>query len=445
MAMVKRAPHISTPYSAYHHTQMPQEDEELTHVGPGTPCGEYFRRFWQPVPIDRELKDLPIRVRLLGEDLCLFRDKSGRVGLLEIRCPHRGTSLEYGLVEEKGIRCCYHGWLFDVDGRILDTPNEPPESTYKEKLCHGAYPVTELEGIYFTYMGPPEKYYPFPLYDTLQMSGYHLVAGKPSFAPCNWLQIAENSQDPSHTAFLHTRVSVGQFFNEKGEATMEFGEVGELDWIETPIGMAYVNTRRSGNDVWVRIGEIIHPNMQQTAPNPSFPQVYEEGQNERRDFLWFTKWLVPIDDTNTLSVRYLHHRDGSSTISHSNPLLGDGGGNTADRPYEDRQRVPGDYEAEVGQGPITIHALEHLGAADRGVTMYRKLLRQGIRAVQRGEDPKGVDRENREVVHCFGGNTMVYLPPAATPEEDKKLLKATGLRVAKGYLKNPPHVNGYAK
>ena len=132
-------------------------------------------------------------------------------------------------------------------------------------------------------------------------------------------------------------------------------------------------------------------------------------------------------------------------VSNSNPLMGEGGGNTADRPYEERQRFPGDYEAEVGQGPITIHALEHLGAADRGVTMFRKLLRDGIRAVQRGEDPKGVIREDGKVVNCYGGNTMVYLPPAATPEEDKKLLQETGRRVAEGYLKNPPHVNGYAK
>lgn len=443
MATSKRETFLSSKYSAYHHRNMPTENEELTHVGPGTPCGEYFRKFWQPLPIDKELKDLPIRVRLLGEDLVLFRDKRGAVGLLELRCSHRGTSLEFGLVEEIGIRCCYHGWLFDVDGTILDTPNEPPESTYKERLCHGAYPVFEFHGHYFTYMGPPEDYYPFPHYDSLNMPGYKLIAGSPYYTPCNWLQIAENSQDPTHTAFLHTRVSGGQFFNEKGEPAEEFGDIGELDWIETPIGMAYVNTRRSGDDVWVRLGEIIHPNMQQTALNPTFPQKYPDGTDRKQEFLWFTKWLVPIDDTHTMSVRFLHQPENSESIASGlDPNLGDGGGNLI-RPYEEQQRNPGDYEAEVGQGDITIHALEHLGYADRGVILFRQLLKKGIDSVKRGEDPKGVIRNPDEVVHCYGGNIMLRIPAAPTKELDRKLLKATGLKVAQECLDNPPHVALY--
>jgi len=122
----KRAPFITKPYRAYYHREVPDEDDALTHVGPGTPMGEYLRRFWQPIAYSHEIKDLPLRVRRLGEDLVLFRDKSGHVGLLELHCNHRGTSLEYGKIEEHGIRCCYHGWLFDVDGRILrDAPGAP--------------------------------------------------------------------------------------------------------------------------------------------------------------------------------------------------------------------------------------------------------------------------------------------------------------------------------
>src|SRR5438045_7902861 len=140
---------LNRPFRAYDWRDVPQEDTELTHVGPRTPCGEYLRRFWQPVALSSELTDLPKRVRILGEDLVLFRDKSGRTGLLQLYCSHRGTSLEFGLVSERGIRCCYHGWRFDVDGRILETPGEPPGSTIKERLFHGAYATREYKGLVF--------------------------------------------------------------------------------------------------------------------------------------------------------------------------------------------------------------------------------------------------------------------------------------------------------
>ena len=144
--MSERAPFLNTAYSAYYHRERPPEDEELTRVGPGTPCGEYLRRFWQPVILSNELGELPRRLRILGEDLVAFRDKSGAIGLLELHCPHRGTSLEFGLIGDKGIRCCYHGWLFDCDGTILETPGEPADSTLKDRLFHGAYPVHEHKG-----------------------------------------------------------------------------------------------------------------------------------------------------------------------------------------------------------------------------------------------------------------------------------------------------------
>ena len=115
--MGTRAPFLTTAYGGYLHNEVPEADEELTHVGPGTPCGEYLRRFWHPVVRSDELKDLPVRIRILGEDLVVFRDQSGRVGLLELHCPHRGTSLEFGIICETGIRCCYHFWRIDVDGK----------------------------------------------------------------------------------------------------------------------------------------------------------------------------------------------------------------------------------------------------------------------------------------------------------------------------------------
>ena len=143
--MVTRAPFLKTRYGGYFHREVPAEDAELTHVGAGTPCGEYFRRFWQPICFSDDLRDLPRRVKILAEDLVAFRDQSSAVGLLELHCPHRGTSLEFGLIDQRGIRCCYHGWLFAADGTILETPGEPVESTLKDRLYHGAYPTHEVQ------------------------------------------------------------------------------------------------------------------------------------------------------------------------------------------------------------------------------------------------------------------------------------------------------------
>src|SRR6185295_12390917 len=161
-----KADRLLNRYSGYRHNRTVTEDPELTHVGPGTPCGEYLRRFWQPICFSDDLRDLPLHVTILGEELVAFRDFRGALGLLELHCPHRGTSLEFGLISTRGIRCCYHGWLFDVDGAILETPGEPAHSTLKDRLCHGAYPTHEYNGIMFAYMGPPEEQPPFSMYDS---------------------------------------------------------------------------------------------------------------------------------------------------------------------------------------------------------------------------------------------------------------------------------------
>src|SRR6266704_1769075 len=288
--MAARAPFLNAPYSAYRHRARPPVDEEFTRVGPGTQCGEYLRRFWQPVVLSGELGDLPRRLRILGEDLVAFRDKSGAIGLLELHCPHRGTSLEFGLVGDKGIRCCYHGWLFGVDGTILETPCEPADSTLKDRLCHGAYPTHEHQGILFAYLGPPDRQPPFPVYDSLARPGYRVIPGQQYFYPCNWLQIMENTMDPAHTAFLHTIVSGAVFTNE-------FGVLPELEFVETPIGMIYVATRRVGDNIWARMVENILPNLQQVAP------IWEDGRKEHPfSGPMMSRWIVPMDNTNTMFV-----------------------------------------------------------------------------------------------------------------------------------------------
>jgi phenylpropionate dioxygenase-like ring-hydroxylating dioxygenase large terminal subunit len=403
---------LNAPYGAYHFREEPSEDAELTHVGPGTPCGEYFRRFWQPVAFSHELQDLPIAIRILGEDLVIFRDQSGRVGLLQRHCSHRGTSLEYGLVSERGIRCCYHGWLFDVDGTILETPGEPPESTFKDRLCHGAYPTHEYGGAVFAYMGPPDKKPEFPMYDMFQMPGYQISPGPRYVLHCNWLQVKDNAMDPVHTAFLHTIVSGAQF-------TDAFGEVGIMEWDYIPGGMEYIHTRRVGDMVWVHTADFFTPNIHQFPP--TFEDAKEEKVFQRPQA---TDWTVPIDDTNTMKTRFTY-------INESEPrtLAFKRFGQELDRPYEERQRKPGDYDVAVSQRPIAVHALEHLGATDRGIIMLRKLVRDGIRAVQRGEDPPGIVRAPGQVIPSYSQDTIIHIPPAATPEEDEALLRETGRKV----------------
>jgi nitrite reductase/ring-hydroxylating ferredoxin subunit len=427
--MATRAPFLKTRFGGYFHREIPEEDAELTHVGPGTPCGEYLRRFWQPVCFSDELNDLPLRLKILSEDLVAFRDKSGAAGLLELHCPHRGTSLEFGLIGEKGIRCCYHGWLFEVDGTILETPGEPADSTLKDRLFHGAYPIREYNGIVFAYMGPPELKPPFPLYDTFNRPGYRMIPGRKYCFPANWLQVHENTMDPVHTAFLHTIVA-GAVFTE------EFGVLPELEYVETPIGMVYVGTRRIEDNVWTRMVEVVLPNLQQVAP------IWETGREERAfSGPMMSRWALPVDDTNTLLIEFRHVCETDEVTTPAwwadrDIMLP---GQLAADSYEEGQLHPGDFEAQVSQRPIAIHGLEHLSETDRGVSMFRNQVRRGIRAVAAGRDPIGVFRGNGAgVIPTYCNNTVVRMPAAGTIELDKRLMRETGRRLAEGYLKNPP-------
>jgi len=431
-AMTTRASFLTTRFGAYHHRERPDEDAELTHVGPGTPCGEYFRRFWQPICFSDDLRDVPRRVTILGEELVVFRDLGGHLGLLELHCPHRGTSLEFGLLSERGIRCCYHGWLFDVDGAVLETPGEPAESTLKSRLCHGAYPTFQYKGIVFAYLGPPDQQPPFPTYDSFERRGYRIIPGRQYFYPCNWLQILENAMDPVHTAFLHTIVAGSQF-------TDEFGKVPELDFIETPVGMIYIATRRVGENVWARMVENVLPNLQQVAP------IWEDGHREHPfGGPMMSRWIVPQDDTHTMFIEFRHVSDAEGVTPGwwaDRQVMLPGQLPEADS-LEASQRRPGDYEAQVGQRPVAIHALEHLGATDRGVIMFRGQIRRGIRAVQAGEAPQGLSREAGAVMATYCNDTVVRVPPASTPEEDRQLMRAAGRRLAESYLEHPPLAAG---
>jgi phenylpropionate dioxygenase-like ring-hydroxylating dioxygenase large terminal subunit len=427
--MPKKAGFLKTEYGAYFHRVTPSEDAELTHVGPGTPCGEYLRRFWQPVAFSHELRDLPLRVRILGEDLVVFRDKRGEVGVLELHCPHRGTSLEFGLVSARGIRCCYHGWLFDVTGRILETPGEPADSTLKARLCHGAYPVREALGLVFAYMGPPDRRPELPMYDTLTLPGYRVLPGRKHVLPCNWLQIKENIMDTAHLAFLHTIVSGAQF-------TDSFGILPQVEWHETAIGIVAVQSRRVDDNIWIRISELMLPNVHQ------FPPTWETGKTPKlqsRPMMMI--WSVPLDDAHTMNIALVLLPESIEVDAQRFEAIKESFGQTGDRPYEERQRVPGDYDAQVGQRPIAIHALEHLASTDRGVLGVRRLLRQGIRDVKRGKDPRGVVRLPTASIPTHSQDTVLRIPPAPDPDADRVLLREVGRNVLAGSYRDAPAIS----
>jgi phenylpropionate dioxygenase-like ring-hydroxylating dioxygenase large terminal subunit len=410
--MPDRMPFLNKPYSAYYHRGLPPEDEELTRVGPGTPCGEYLRRFWQPVILTSELKDLPVKLRILGEDLVAFRDGTGEIGLLELHCPHRGTSLEFGLIGEKGIRCCYHGWLFGCDGAILETPGEPTDSTLKEKLWHGAYPVHEHKGLVFAYMGPSDKEPPFPMLDTWDLPGYRQIPRAPTHWDCNWLQVKENSMDPAHLQFLHTLPGSDGF-------TDDFKMQPEWDWMETPLGMVYIDTRRQDDRVWVRIADFILPNIHQFPPNADPMSMRNAVARPQA-----TTWAVPLDDTHTMQIGYYRAPEGKN-------LRGPGFGQDNSRSYEQHQRVPGDYDAQVSiHNGMARHGLEHLASTDRGIIMMRKMIRDAIRANRTGKELASPMLCNGAAVPTYSHDQVVSgVSVAATPEADRQLIREVARKV----------------
>jgi len=407
-------------YGAYHRARDFAEDSELTHVTRGTPGGEYLRRTWQPVCLSSELADLPIVVRMLGEDLVVFRTTSGEVAVMERHCSHRGASLEYGLPSDKGIVCCYHGWHIACDGTILDTPNDP-ESTIKERICHPAYPAREFEGIIFAWMGPPDDMPEFPILDIYRQPDTEMIPFSIHF-PCNWVQVLDNTQDPTHSCFLHTRVSGAQF-------SISWGELPELDYIQTPIGMINLNVRRWNDKVWVRTTDMMLPNLNQTG---ALWLTADEEETFIRAAL--SRWMRAIDDTNTQMIgwRYFNDRNDPDGVG-DRTQVGYGkidfiGQTEHERPYEERQRVPGDFEAIVGQRPIAVHALENHNTGDRGVAMMRKIIRENIRALDAGDDYVTLERAVKVdgVVPTYTQDSVVTISPR---DDDRTFMREIGHRV----------------
>lgn len=404
-----------------------EPDPELTEVGPGTPCGEYLRRYWMPVAMTDQIGDLPYRIRVLGEDLVLFREKKeGRLGLVHLHCCHRNMSLEFGIVEEGGIRCSYHGWKYALDGTILETPCEPEASGAKNKACLGAYPVIEYKGLAFAYMGPSAEIPPFPVMDTFDQDGDEMIPYLIQ-SPCNWLQVMENAWDPFHVVYLHTRAVRSQFIDA-------FAELPMIEFFERPYGDFYTNTRRVGDIIWIRIHDKMLPSFTQNGGH--FP-IPDDSRYFGRCGL--SRWVTPVDDVNTMVIAWRHFRDGDDPRGLTNKddvgfgktdFYGQGG----DRSYAQRQQDPGDYDAWVSQGPRNIHARENLAFTDRGVAKVRRKLRAAIRNVAAGNPaPQPALIYETSPIPTFGGDTMLRIPEQSG-RDDGAVLKEVAFKVADIYI-----------
>jgi 5,5'-dehydrodivanillate O-demethylase len=356
-----------------------QENDLLTSVGPGTPCGEMLRRYWWPIGFSELVteKQTPTKVRLLGEDFVLFRDGALRLGLLELHCSHRGTSLEFGRVEDQGIRCCYHGWLYDVAGRCLEQPAEPAESTFKDRIQHPAYKVQEIAGFIFAYLGPDPPPL-LPRYDLfLEENGERVIGAGTEY--CNWLQRAENSVDQTHLVALHAP--------EYPQMALKRPEIG---WQKTVYGakitMHVPGVSKPKHSHWVFPSHTRHT----TARKDRVPDHAIRFRVPTDDTTTKTFWLrfTPNDEANRgrpLRLKTVGFEDDKPGIY---TRVDDGWWGIASH---DQDRV-----AQESQGEIYDRTREHLGASDEGVILLRQTIKESIEAVRQGQDPFWILRSSEE-------------------------------------------------
>ena len=412
-----------------HRRQIDAEpDISLCEVGRGTPGGEYHRRFWQPVCYLSELGKVPLRVRALAEDLVAFRDLRDRIGVMHLYCCHRNTSLEYGILTDRGIRCCYHGRVFDIDGTIVEIPGEPAVDRLKTEVSQGAYPTHEFGGIVFAYMGPPDRVPAFPALDRFSVAGIGHVPGERFDFRCNWLEVKENAIDPLHTHTLHV---IPQLRGVDHFAD-EFGHIPELMWAETPAGVMYLAARRVEDRVWVRSAEVYGGNIH------AISSIFETGRSPKpasKPFMTF--WTLPVDDDRSISF-YVSHVFDDDTMPFAERRRLEILGQTDDRPYSERQWIPGDHDAQQSQGPINVHALEHLGTQDRGIVLFRHIVRQGIAAVGKGDDPKGFFLREQDIAPSFASDLVVDASGIDGDPDDPEILRSFARQVAASYRTHPP-------
>ncbi|MFT4563223.1 MAG: phenylpropionate dioxygenase-like ring-hydroxylating dioxygenase large terminal subunit [Gammaproteobacteria bacterium] len=425
----KNADPSKQPYSGYYKRtdRSAHVDIELTHCGPQTPMGEYMRRFWQPVCMSEELTEVPKAIRIMNEDLVAFRDRSGRVGVLDRHCCHRGTSLEYGIIQQHGIRCCYHGWQFDVDGSILETPCEPAESQMKDNIFQGAYPAFERHGLVFAYMGPPEEQPEFEEFDAYTSPADGRLVPFTNVYACNWLQVSENLIDHFHAATLHNNMTVANVDSEIAEGVSlgeGFRTMPVIQWEKTRDGngMLFSAGRRIADDkVWIRITEMTFPNFVQTA------SVVPTAAELRHTTVGLTRWHVPVDDHNMIIFGWRHFNDeidpkrtgdeNECGIDKVDFLIGQ----TNHRSYYEGQLAPGDYEAITSIGKIAPHGLEHPARSDVGVYMCRNLLRAAIRGETPPDSTRQKARGSRDTLPMYSADSVLNVARAKDGDDDDLL------------------------
>ena len=385
-----------------------EQNELMTRVGPGTPGGRLLRNYWQPVALVEELEGKrPVRpVRLLGQDLVLFKDETGRYGLLDRDCPHRGADLAYGRREDGGLRCAFHGWLFDVTGQCLQTPAEPEGSKLAQRVRQKSYPVVEKSGMLFAWLGEG-KPSAFPAFDCFVAPGTHTFAFKGRLE-CNWLQALEVGIDPAHASYLHrffededTSASYGkQFRGTSADSSMPITKVlrdfdrPEISVDRTDYGLRLIALRKLSE---------AHTHVRVT--NLMFPQAFVIPMSAE---MTISQWHVPVDDRNcywyaiftsfTGPVDKQAMRDQRLqlyTLPDYKPRVGkanDYGFNPDEQLKATYTGMGNDINvhdqwAVESPGPIQDRTREHLGTTDKGIIAYRKLLVEAIEKSAAGEKP----------------------------------------------------------
>ncbi len=399
-----------------------EENERFVRVGRGQPAGEMLRRYWLPALLSAEIAErdgAPVRVRLLAEDLIAFRDTNGRVGLVEAYCPHRRAPMFFGRNEECGLRCVYHGWKFDADGKCVDMPSEPPDSPMKAGMTIGAYPTVERGGVIWAYLGPKDKMPAPPDYEWLRVPPSHSFVTK-AFEHCNYMQALEGGMDTSHSSFLHNN-SIGNMTALRNRDGAPRTDVEVTDY-----GYTYISKRDLGDEGnYVRVYHFVMPNQQMRGTVTGWFGG-KRDQPKLDGHIW-----VPIDDTSTYVYNWCHGYDESVPISaadqekfeasagrgkdHFIPgtfVLNRNPGNDyrIDRQRQKTQTFTGivgtntqDYAMQEGMGPISDRSREHLGTSDRAIVVMRRLIKEAIDSVESGGTLRGIDPATYRDVRPYDG------------------------------------------
>ena len=378
--------------------------------------GKLIRRYWIPALLSDEIPEPdcpPVRVHILSERLVAFRDSQGRVGLLEEHCSHRGTSLFFGRNEECGLRCIYHGWKYDMEGNVLDTPAEPAGSDFKSKLKHVAYPTMEAAGIVFAYLGPRDKMPLFPNYEWTLLPKEQTYVTK-GLLECNYLQGLEGECDSSHLSFLHRE------FTAAGRRQLfALDSAPEYETEETDFGVRLIATRNAGPDTqYVRVSSFVMPIA-----------CWVPARNRE------THIYVPVDDEHAWRYDLGFLRDREPTVEDRNRKNQIGPDyrrirNLQNNYLQDRQRqATTDYTgienflnhdgcATESMGPIFDRSQEHLGVSDKAVIAVRKFLINALKQFQDGKEPPHIvrDPERNRFSHI---DTFAQTIPASVHWRDR--------------------------